>query len=209
MFGFDRTTRDMMRRRILTLTGLGAVALGVFATACGEASTTAPTLAAPVAAAHTVFASPITVKTLQRTKPLTSTITASITLYNTGGMLDLPQAGLHITIPKTALPYTDRPFTMTVTAIKGSQIAYEFGPSGTKFKAALNVTQDLTNTTWAGNTGNATLTAEYFKSTADLNPLAGTALSYEELPADVMASGLRLHWDIWHFSGYMVATGRQ
>ncbi len=140
--------------------------------------------------------------------PLTKSITASITLYNTGGSLQLPGTGLNVTIPRTAIP-ANKLVTITVTAIKGSQIAYEFGPSGTRFRAPLNVTQDLTVTTWAGNTGNTTLEADYFKTLSDLDPTTGTALSYETIPTTVSATGNRLHWDVWHFSGYMVSTGRR
>jgi hypothetical protein len=205
--------RARLTHRTASLATLGAVALTSFAVACADAPS-APAApfepgAAPSRAVSTVYATPVAVKTLQRTTPLARSITASITLNNTGGSLRLTEAGLNVNIPKTALPYTDRPITITVTALAGSQVAYEFGPSGTKFKAPLNVTQELTGTTWAGNTGSTMLSAEYFKGTGDLSPSTGTAWSYESLPATVMATGNRLHWDVLHFSGYMVSTGRR
>jgi hypothetical protein len=150
----------------------------------------------------------VTVTTLRRTSPLPKAITASVTLYNSGGAVQIREAGLTVNIPKTALPASDRPITITVTALAGSQVAYEFGPSGTRFLAPLKITQELTGTSWAGNTGNTPLQADYFKSIADLSPSTNTALSYESLPTVVSATGNRLHWDVWHFSGYMVSTGR-
>jgi hypothetical protein len=200
--------------RLRTLFALSAVCLGGILAACGDAATgTEPTPSAQpsraAAPSPTINTSPVLVSTLTRKNPLAKDITASVTLYNTGGTLDVPEAGLHVAIPRNALPASDRPITITVTALKGSQVAYEFGPSGTKFKASLNVTQDLTNTTWAGNTGNTTLQADYFKSVSDLDPATGTAFSYESIPVTVQATGNRLHWDIWHFSGYIVSWGRK
>jgi hypothetical protein len=199
--------------RVVTAIGIAALAGGIATlSACSEAPSAPPGPARatkPSLATSTVHGSPVRVASLRRLTPLAQNVTRSITLYNAGGVLQIPEAGLQVSIPRTALPYSDRPFTITVTALKGDQIAYEFGPSGTRFAAALRVTQDLANTSWAGSTGYSPVEANYFKSTSDLSPSTGTALSYESIPTVMAATGNRLHWDVWHFSGYIVCWGRQ
>jgi hypothetical protein len=38
---------------------------------------------------------------------------------------------------------------------------------------------------------------------------AGTALLSDVFPANLVATGKRLHWNIPHFSGYVIVTGRR
>jgi len=106
-----------------------------------------------------------------------------------------------------ALPSSD-PLTITVTAVAGDAVAYEFEPHGIVFAAPLSATQDLAHTTWSDHTGNSTLEAAYFASGSDLDVSAGTARISEFFATDIVATGKRLHWGIPHFSGYVIVTGR-
>jgi hypothetical protein len=210
------TGRTRRIARVVTALGIAATA-GTLASlaACADAPSapSAPASAqnravdAPRTSTGTTSGNPTVVMTaLRRTQPLAADITYSVAYSPaSGATLDVPEAGLHVVVPPGALPAKSKT-TLSVTALAGNLVAYEFGPHGTKFNAALKVTQDLSNTTWAGNTGRADLSVGYFKSAALLDAVSGTAPIDEVLPLTV--TGKMAHWDIWHFSGYMVSTGR-
>jgi hypothetical protein len=147
--------------------------------------------------------------TLHRTVPLDHDVSASVTIVgNAGGVLRLPEAGLLVTVPAHALP-TDATTTITVTAVAGDAVAYEFEPHGIVFDRPLAATQELSATTWSEHTGRQSLQAAYFASGSDLDVAGGTALVSQLFPTDVVATGKRLHWDIPHFSGYVIVTGKK
>ena len=191
--------------RLALLAGAGAAITG-----CADAPASRTLAAADRPQAELVstnsLTTPIMVTGLRRSRPLSRDYTQSLTLFNTGGSIRIVEAGLQVSIPRNALPMSQKPITITVTALKGDLVAYEFGPSGTKFINPIGVTQDLTYTTWYGNTGYTLLRAEYFKDVTDLDMAHGTAVSYESL--QTIATGNRLHWDVRHFSGYMVSMSR-
>ena len=74
---------------------------------------------------------------------------ASATVGPLGGTLSLPGAGLLVVVPPLALSSRQ---TITVTAVAGSNVAYEFAPHGLKFNLPLVVTQNL-GVTQAGANG--------------------------------------------------------
>src|SRR5688500_13814830 len=81
---------------------------------------------------------------LERKTALTKDITVSATIGDKGGTLSIPAAGLTVTIPAGAVKAQTK---FSVTAIKGTMVAYEFGPDGITFakslaaQPALNVTK--------------------------------------------------------------------
>ncbi len=60
-----------------------------------------------------------------------------------GGSIEIPQPGLRITVPANALPSD---MTITVTAVPGRILAYEFAPHGVVFLKPLTFSQDLRRT---------------------------------------------------------------
>lgn len=146
----------------------------------------------------------IPVKALMRSTPVTTTVTRSVKFTQAGGSIQIAELGLRVDVPQGAIPRDT--MTIIVTAVKGRMIAYDFQPHGTQFRKPLVFRQDLTNTTW-GNSLLGVLNGGYFKSTSQLNQTTGTAMLDELLPAITL--NRQIQFNINHFSGYMVSSGRQ
>lgn len=195
-----------MRLRLFTLTATVTAAL--LAYGCTNDSVTAPSngaVAAPSAASQALLggllAQPATVSPLLRTTPLASNLTASATIGPLGGVLSVPGAGLTVVVPPLAVL---TPTKMSVTALAGSAVAYEFAPHGIKFSVPLVATQSLRGTqAEAGGLINPlSLFAGYFP---DANRITSVS---ELLNLNVNVLGQTSVLTIWHFSGYIIATGR-
>ncbi|MDQ6611315.1 MAG: hypothetical protein M3Y64_02690 [Gemmatimonadota bacterium] len=141
---------------------------------------------------------------LARQNLLVSPLVQSAIIDNRGGTIELKSLGLKITIPSGAI--TGAPIAITVKALAGSMVAYEFEPHGTVFAKPLKFEQSLDNTTWEDIKFKGVLSGGYFQDAGQLNVMGGTALLNETYPVTV--SSKNVSFDIWHFSGYMVATGR-
>jgi len=142
---------------------------------------------------------PITVTPLKRTTPLASPISASAYIGPLGGIINLPAAGLTVVVPALALPSKQ---LITVTALAGSDVAYEFAPHGLKFPVPLVATQDLGSTqVGAGLIDVRALFAGYFPDSTKDNVIS------EVLSVGISAGAAV--FPIWHFSGYIVASGRE
>lgn len=195
-----------MRSPVLRL--LGAVALSTLVVSCGDSA--APTSPAPLQGAgpnRLLLGTPKVVQVVTRTTPITTTMTASTTIGLLGGRLSLPGAGLSVVIPPLAARSGTR---ITVPAVKGSMVAYEFQPHGIQFTTPLLVTQNLTGTSaYTGGLLNTNLVAGYFASTADLNLLSNTGLVSELLSTTLSLVGKSVTFPVFHFSGYLVATGAE
>jgi hypothetical protein len=137
---------------------------------------------------------------LLRTTVLDQPVVRSITVGSNGGVLRIPETGLTLTIPQYAVTSST---TITVTAVAGRTVAYEFQPHGLVFRKPITFTQSLASTSLLSTTS---LSGGYFKEVSQLDPMTGAALINEELPARV--SNGTVSFDISHFSGYMVSTGR-
>ena len=148
---------------------------------------------------------PAVVKLLERTAPLQATERATLTVSpGKGGTLTLPNAGLTIVVPVGAVKGT---LTISVTAAPGKAVAYDFEPHGTKFGRALTFIQDLDKTTWK-NFGLSTLWGGYYPTGYDDANLR--AIITESFPVRISGTskGNTASFDIWHFSGYTISTGR-
>jgi hypothetical protein len=183
----------------LTLITLSALA------GCSDSnSVTGPATPAGRAANTVVLGSPATVNVVTRDTPLSAPQSASAFIGVFGGRISLPGAGLTVYIPPFAL---ETPTVITVTAVAGNQVAYEFEPHGTQFRVPLIASQNLTGT--SASTGGvlpSVLYAGYFANVADLNQLNATALVSELLGTSISSSG-RASFLIGHFSGYLIAAG--
>jgi hypothetical protein len=142
-----------------------------------------------------------TVTTLQRAVPLLTDVSASATIGPDGGTITIPATGFRLDVPKNAVA---QPTTITVTAIAGSTVAYEFEPAGTTFAKRLIVSQDLSLTSIAASIVGTDLTGAYFRSRDEI--LGTTATVHELEPTNVDLTTLTARFTIGHFSGYVMGT---
>jgi hypothetical protein len=186
--------------RIVSLITLSAVA------GCSDSNTvTGPSAASGPSPSTLLLTSPTTVNVVTRDTPLAAAQTASASVGIWGGYIALPGAGLSVYIPPFALSSTT---LITVTAVAGNQVAYEFGPHGTQFRVPVLVSQQLQGTSaWNGGVLPSRLLAGYFQNVTDLDQLNATATVSELLSTSISAVTGRVTFGITHFSGYLIATG--
>lgn len=184
---------------------LAALGLALTAACNGDSTTGAPAAAPAARAALTLSTDSTTiVPLLGRSTPLAQDVTYTADISGNGGAINIPEAGLKIVIPSGAFP-GKKPIRFTVTAVAGNAVAYKFGPHGMKFAKPISAMQDLSVTTYNGT---APLSAGYFATDTDVNTKFNFARISETMPADLRFGGSKVHWDIPHFSGYVIATGR-
>lgn len=143
----------------------------------------------------------LTKNVLERKTALTRDITVSAIIGDKGGTLSIPAAGFTVTIPAGAVR---APTKFTVTALKGSLVAYEFGPHGITFARSLSARQDLLVTQWSVFEPRP-LVAGYFADRSALDLNNATALVSELLVGVVAPLSQQFTFKIDHFSGYVVA----
>lgn len=143
-----------------------------------------------------------TLNTLQYAVPLLSDISQSATIGPDGGTITIPATGFRLDIPKNALT---APTLITVTAVQGSTVAYEFQPQGLTLNKRLIVTQDLSLTSVVSNLLGTSFQGAYFTSRDDIHS-DGTALVHELEPTSVDLTSLTVKFSIGHFSGYLVGV---
>lgn len=200
---------------------IGALALGLLLVAgCAQDHATAPAGARPAVAPSVATAAPVShdllgtvgstvggvtsalgltkVDGLLRGTPLDNDITVSKSIGILGGTLSIPAAGVSVVIPAGALSGTTN---ITMTARKGSLVAYDFAPQGITFAKPLSLTQKLAGT-------NATLLnapALRLGYYSDSSLLGSTTALVSELLGGVLNL---VNWSftapINHFSGYVV-----
>lgn len=194
-----------MRFRLLSTLVLVASGAAIVASCATSDSPTSPSAVTPPPAPSQsllggLLGTPQKVIGLQRTTPLASSITVSKNIGILGGTLSIPQAGLTVVVPPLALTSTKK---VSITALAGSTVAYEFSPAGTKFLLPLVATQNLAIT--AAHKGGlislSSLFVGYFADNSNIN-LVSEILN---LNIDLLNSlGV---FTIWHFSGYIFASG--
>lgn len=143
---------------------------------------------------------------LTRNAAVEAPITRSFTIGQNGGTMEIKETGLRVDVPAGAIPGSGS-MTITITALPGRAVAYDFQPHGTQFRKALDFNQDLTNTSWNKPGFKGNLQGGYFAKTEQLNLMSGLALLNELLPLSI--TNRTASFDIRHFSGYMVSSGRQ
>jgi hypothetical protein len=163
----------------------------------------APQVTPPVAPSQsllgTLLGSPQTITPLLRTTPLATDLSASGTVGLLGTTIAIPKAGFSIIVPPLAAPFGTR---ITVTALAGSKVAYEFAPHGLKFLLPVVATQNMAGTQAAiGLVSPLSLKLGYF---GDDN---NNTLVSELLNVNVNLLNLTAISTIWHFSGYIYACG--
>jgi hypothetical protein len=134
---------------------------------------------------------------LLRDRPLPSAVTVAKVISSEGGEIEIPAADFELQIPPGALA---APLTITVTALAGAAIAYDFEPHDATFAAPLTFVQRL----------NHTHDADFIDPGA-IHPATGTAIAPDSVGSQPTRSlnGNLLSFMIWRFSGYMASTGRR
>ena len=210
-----------MRKVLLTLASISA--LGALA-ACADAPTAAPRapeapsqllglpltepldpLTAPLEGTLEKLGVPLVSTALRRTTALPSDITVSATISGDGGVIAIPAAGLRVEFPRGAI--VGEPVKVTARAVAGRLVAYEFEPHGIRFARPVRMTQELRGTEWL-KVNPLFLKAVYFESDSDLDVANGLVRVAEVLPATLNVLSGRLSFNVEHFSGYAVSTGR-
>ncbi len=186
---------------ILVAAMLGAVA------GCSDAPSTAPVApSAPEASAPQgallglIALTPV----LQRGSALPSDITVKARIGAEGGSFAIPEAGLRIVVPRGAV---SEPTDFSATAVAGRAVAYEFEPHGARFARPLQLSQELRGTEWIG-LPLLNFRAAYFKDRDQLDPIKSLLKVDEILPLSLDLLRLQLRFNVEHFSGYAVSTGR-
>ena len=201
------------------LAGVAIAAIAMIAGACSETSEpSAPVRSAQTSAsamnqvASTIPNSFLTYGLL-RQKPLEEDVVVTKTVSSNGGSIDVPGTDFHLQIPKGA--FDGKTMTFTVRALAGSTVAYDFEPHGTVFNVPLKFVQGLGHTNLKGAKPapgwESHLAGAYFPNADMVDPETGLAVVTELLPADIDVTwnGSQISFPIWHFSGYLVSTGRR
>ncbi len=213
--------RSLRRRIVMQRKALGMLAttLTFFAVGCGVDGPSAPTRAAPTALDTRVVAGARrgrpaasvldTVSVLRRIVPLRSDIVQTAVIGPSGGDLRLGTAGVVVHFPAGAVAV---PTTITMTAHAGWQVAYDFEPHGIKFAQPVTITQDLRKTlaVWSPALLNS-LEGDYFDDSTGsvfLDPWKLVATVKEHLDGSCDRRAMLLTFQIHHFSGYLVSSGR-
>jgi hypothetical protein len=145
---------------------------------------------------------PDTVDVAVRLSPLSRDVTVSKVIGTAGGTISIPEAGVKLVVPAGAVSSN---VNFTMTALRGPLIAYEFGPHGTNFNVPVQVEQQTGGLLILGGDS---LTAGYFTDRADLENDETVGDLAEENPVTQDAARAVLRFNVNHFSGYLVASGR-
>lgn len=195
-----------MNRSVIQRSAMAAASMILFA-GCSDKGPVAPEAAAPAAPEalmSLLLPQPQQVSVVTRNVPLQSSITRSASIGLLGGVISIPEAGLKVIVPPAAVLSRT---TITITAPAGNAVAYEFGPHGTRFLVPLIVEQNLRYTSAYGNTSIlGSLEAGYF---TDLKSVGLTAWISEILPVIYDPITAKARFSVGHFSGYLLASGRQ
>jgi hypothetical protein len=199
----------MNRFRTLSA-AIALAAVSLFSSSCGDATAPASRTDAPSAllGLPSGLGSGVgtlvdtTLNTLQFAVPLLSDISRSATIGPDGGTIEIPETGFRLDIPKNAL---NTPTLITVTAVQGSTVAYEFEPHGITLNKRLIVTQSLGVTSIVSTLLGHSFTGAYFTSRDDVRP-DGTAFVHELEPTTTDLLSLQARFSIGHFSGYLVGV---
>lgn len=206
-----------MQRNALRL--IATTVLTCFAAGCGADGPSAPGRAAPavdasrlvdgVAPGRPVQSVLDTVSVLRRIVPVRSDLVQTVVIGPAGGEIRVAGAGLSVHFPAGAVA---APTSITVTAHAGWQVAYDFQPHGLQFAQPVTITQNLRGTLaqWAPSLL-PRLEGDYYDDSTGspfLDPWNLVAAVKEHLPSTVDRRALMLRFDIHHFSGYLVSSGR-
>jgi hypothetical protein len=215
--------RPSWRRNIARVgTALGIAALigsAAALSACSDAPTAAPPSVRPTSAPNAdLLGGTLTgiTGTLTNTTstllngllwlaPATQT-TATRVIGPAGGTFGIDK-GIKITVPKGAVSSN---VTFSVTRLPGLIMAYDFQPHGIKFAVPLTIEQPTAGVNLLPLLDpSVKVTGAYYSDASLLNQLLGTVSVSELEPTVVASDKSSVTFTVQHFSGYVVAWGRQ
>jgi hypothetical protein len=132
--------------------------------------------------------------------------TATAVIGAEGGSFSLPGAGLSVVVPAGAV---SQPTSFSVTSRGGKLVAYDFEPHGTRFAVPLQVTQSLNGVGGLVNGLLGNVKLAYFADASQVDEATGTVRPTESLNVAVNLLTGKATVNLWHFSGYMMASGRE
>ncbi|HJU91154.1 MAG TPA: hypothetical protein VJ672_17335 [Gemmatimonadaceae bacterium] len=198
----------MGKARAVSRLGVAALLVAMFTGGCTErAAPTSPEaqLQENVIGEITGTLTSILVPVLQRIVPLASDETVTARIGKDGGTVVLRRAGVRVTVPRDAVKATTN---FTVTAIKGRDVALLFDPHGITFNRAVTVEVSIDGTVglldWL--LGSRLYAGYVPRGRAGITN--GMAEITETLPTAVDSRQRKAIFSVWHFSGYILATGR-
>jgi hypothetical protein len=150
----------------------------------------------------------VKVSGLLRDVPLRAAQTRSWTVRsNHGDVLHWHEMGLTVVVPPKAFGAAE--MTITITALPGDVIAYDFGPDGSRFIVPLQVVQKLKGTNFEKRSAklgrDARLRGAYFRHARQIDDASNTAVVDDFQPTDLGFRGMFVTFQVTHFSGYMVS----
>lgn len=199
----------MSTTRLLRPSGL-IIAAVIALAACSDRAPVAPS--APAAHPSQLLGLPLLsssqqVTVIQRTTPLADDITSGAWIGPLGGSFGIPEAGLSVLVPPGAV--LSRTY-FSATALKGSLVAYEFEPHGQSFLVPLAMTQKTGGINLLNGLGTLMpVKAAYFPSRDGIDAASGTATVTELLPVKLDLGLGSVTFTVGHFSGYLLASGRE
>lgn len=160
-----------------------------------------------------------TVTVVQRNRPLDRDIVVTRNIGRDGGTIEIRDAGLTVVFPRGAVPVSagDEYVEITVTALAGNHVAYEFEPHGIVFEVPVEIEQHVRFTNVhpsanarAGSGPSADEpTGAYFPDrSALLGDGTAVVTEFQETTAPTTLNGAKFRWQIEHFSGYLLASNR-
>ena len=200
MSSLSSSTRRALTRAVGSMAVLGLVAT----VGCSNDGATAP--ASPFSEIRKEVVDPAIISpVLQRKKAIRIHRTNHFRIDQQGGWYSIPEAGLYIFVPANAV---SEPLTISAKALTGDLMAYEFGPHGTRFNVPLQMYQDLGLAHITAHTDLSKFEVGYFADENTLNYQTDKVAVNEFIPTGIVFEGRALRFEVSHFSGYVIATGR-
>jgi hypothetical protein len=188
---------------------LFALALGTAVVGCADHALPSEPAAALTESGTTALSVAEEVKVLTRTTAI-PLMSASARIGAAGGTIEIRDAGLRVRFPEGALQVSgNQTVKITVTAIAGDVIAYDFEPHGLVFNKPVVLEQDYKITgAWKNTALLDQVKGAYFPLNSNLDVRKKTALVTEYQPITVDVLGSKIRFGVHHFSGYVVSSGR-
>jgi len=142
---------------------------------------------------------------LRWSEPRLATAVATETIGPEGGRIALAQTGLVLTVPAGAL---EEPTEITVRAFPGSVVAYGLEPHGAALLKPAVIEQSL-RATAAADERAPTFEGAAFGDPSQLDAEGGVVNADEFRPAQLVAGGSRVRFEVAQLAGYALATGRR
>lgn len=145
---------------------------------------------------------------LRRLTPLAADVSASALIGPSGGSILIPSQGVRVDFPAYAVA---TPTTITMTAVHGALVAYDFQPHGINFRVPVRIEQDVAYTAAAAQPALLNeLHGAYYDSALDVNIVdagQGKVKIRENQMSYIEATRKKIRIFVGHFSGYLLSSG--